>query len=88
MAANWELALISFIERESVQLRWLADCVQNGTDEIEKGDVHAQISRMSGLTDLAHPDGLPLSETSVAKLRLINEEVMEIARSVAFISNG
>jgi hypothetical protein len=84
VAANWELALISFIERESVQLRWLA----NGTDEIEKGDVHAQISRMSGLTDLAHPDGLPLSETSVAKLRLINEEVMEIARSVAFISNG
>lgn len=85
MAENWELALISFVNRECAQLQWLADCVQNGTDDIERDDVHAQISRMSGLTDLAHSGGLPLSETSVAKLRLVNEEVMEIARSVASI---
>jgi len=85
VAENWELALISFVNRECAQLQWLANCVQNGTDDIERGDVHAQISRMSGLTDLAHAGGLPLSETSVAKLHLMNEEVMKIARSVASI---
>lgn len=84
MPQNWELALIAVVERELAQLEWLIKCVQNGEEDIENGDVHAQISRLSGLTDLSQADGLPLSETSIAKLRQQNEVAMQLARTLAF----
>lgn len=84
MALNWELALMIVIERELAQLQWLVECVLNGTDDIGKTDVHGQISRISGLTDLAKPDGLPLSEISIAKLRQLNDAAMLLARNMAF----
>ena len=84
MTDNWELALIAVVEKELTQLEWLIKCEQNGEEDVEKGDVHAQISRLGGLTDLAQADGLPLSETSIAKLRQQNEIAMQLARTLAF----
>lgn len=83
MADNWEVALISAIERELVQLDWLINCQQAGEEDIEAGDVLAQISRIGGLNDLVYADGLPLSETTRAKLTQQGERVMQMARNRA-----
>lgn len=80
MADNWELALIAVVEKELSQLLWLIKCEHNSTDGIEKQDVHSQVSRVTALTDLACPSGLPLSETSIAKLRQLNETAMRYVR--------
>ncbi|HBO7832529.1 TPA: hypothetical protein L5A09_006682 [Pseudomonas aeruginosa] len=84
MADNWEVALISAIERELVQLEWLINCEQAGEEDVEGGDVLAQISRIGGLTDLVYADGLPLSETTRAKLGQQSERVMQMARDRSF----
>ena len=84
MADNWELALIAVVEKEMGQLKWLIKwlikCEHNRTEDIEKQDVHAQVSRVTALTDLAYPGGLPLSETSAAKLHQLNEAAMRYVR--------
>jgi TATA-binding protein-associated factor Taf7 len=80
MADNWELALIAVVEKELSQLLWLIKCEHNSTDGIEKQDVHSQVSRVTALTDLAYPTGLPLSETSIAKLNQLNETAMRYVR--------
>lgn len=81
MKKNWEQALLAVVEREFVQLEWLIKSEQAGEEEIELGDIHAQISRLGGLTDLALPDGLPMSETTGAKLLQYSEVVMRLMRS-------
>lgn len=80
MSDNWELALIAVVEKELDQLKWLIKCEHNRTEGIERQDIHAQVSRLGGLTDLAHPPGLPLSETSIAKLHQLNETAMRLVR--------
>ena len=75
----WEQALIAVIERELAQLEWLIKSEQSGEEDIERGDIHAQISRLGGLTDLA--DGLPVSETTGARLLQQNEKAMSMVRS-------
>lgn len=80
MADNWEMALIAIVEKELHQLKWLIKCEHNRTDGIEKQDVHAQVSRVTALTDLAYPEGLPMSETSIAKLHQLNETAMRYVR--------
>jgi hypothetical protein len=77
---NWELALIAVVEKELGQLKWLIKCEHNRTEGIEKQDVHAQVSRITALTDLAYPGGLPLSETSTAKLHQLNDTAMRYVR--------
>jgi len=84
MADNWEVALIAVIERELEQLKWLIESERTGAEDIGKGDVQAQISRVCGLTDLSNPDGLPLSETTIAKLRQQNEAAMNAVRARVF----
>ncbi len=81
MDKNWEQALLTVVERELAQLEWLIRSAQAGEEEIECGDIHAQISRLGGLTDLAQPDGLPMSETTHAKLQQQNEVAMRLMRS-------
>ncbi|MBN4180673.1 hypothetical protein [Pseudomonas savastanoi] len=81
MEKNWQQALIAVIERELGQLEWLIKCERAGEEDVERGDVHAQIERLGGLTDLADPEGLPVSETTAAKLRQLNEVVMGMVRS-------
>lgn len=84
MAANWELALIAVVERQLAQLEWLIKCELSGEEGIEKGDIHAQVSRLGGLTELAMADGLPLSETTTAKLHQQNDLAMHLVRTQVF----
>lgn len=83
MTKNWELALISVIQKEIGQLEWLIQGEKSGDEEVERGDIHAQIDRIGGLTDLAHETEMPLSDTTRAKLLQLNEVAMELARSRA-----
>lgn len=83
MTSNWELALISIIQKEIEQLEWLIQCEKSGEEDVERGDIHAQISRIGGLTDLTHAQDFPLSDTARAKLLKQGEAVMELARSRA-----
>ena len=73
--------MIAVVEKELGQLKWLIDCHRNGVEDIEKQDVHAQVSRITALTDLAYPDALPLSETSAARLRQVNDTAMRWVRA-------
>ncbi|HBP4950977.1 hypothetical protein N0609_12475 [Pseudomonas aeruginosa] len=84
MTNNWELTLISVIQKEIGQLEWLIQGEKSGDEEVGRGDIHAQISRIGGLTDLAHEPEMPLSETTRAKLLQQSEIVMELARSRTF----
>lgn len=84
MEENWELALLAVASRELEQLDWLIDSLTSGDGETERGDVHSQISRLTGITDLAHEGGLPVSQTTRAKLLQINESAIDKARVLAF----
>lgn len=84
MEENWELALLAVASRELEQLDWLIGNLTSGDGETELGDVHSQISRLTGITDLAHEGGLPVSQTTRAKLLQINESAMDKARVLAF----
>jgi hypothetical protein len=80
MADNWELALIAVVEKELGQLKWLIKNEHHRTEGIEKQDVHSQVSRVTALTDLAYPGGLPMSETTKAKLNQLSEHAMRDVR--------
>jgi DNA polymerase III delta subunit len=84
LTSNWELALISIIQKEIEQLEWLIQSEKSGEEDVERADIHAQISRIGGLTDLAHAQEFPLSDTTRAKLLRQGEGVMELARSRTF----
>ncbi|WP_231669750.1 hypothetical protein [Pseudomonas lini] len=82
MPENWEVALIVAVEKALVQLRWLIKSENRKADGVEKPDVHAQVSRLSALTDLAYPGigGLPMSEATAAKLHQHNAIAMQWVR--------
>ncbi|WP_332872238.1 hypothetical protein [Pseudomonas cremoris] len=82
MSDNWEVALIIAVEKALVQLRWLIKNEHRKTDGVEKSDVHAQVSRLTALTDLAYPGigGLPMSEATAAKLHQHNATAMQWVR--------
>lgn len=84
MTNNLEHSLISVIQKEIGQLEWLIQGEVSGVEEVERGDIHAQISRIGGLTDLAHAPEMPLSDTTRAKLLQQSEVVMALARSRTF----
>jgi hypothetical protein len=81
MVKNWEQALIAAVERELAQLEWLIKSERAGEEDVKRGDIHAQIGRLCSLTDLAQPEGLPVSETTGAKLYQLNETAMSMVRS-------
>ncbi len=81
MKANWELELIKIVDRELMQLELLIANKDIREEGVELGDIHAQISRLGGLTDLANAAGLPLTQLSAAKLKRQNEKVMQLVRS-------
>lgn len=82
MPANWEVALIVAVEKALVQLRWLIKSEHLKTDGVEKPDVHAQVTRLAALTDLAYPGigGLPMSEATATKLHQHNATAMQWIR--------
>lgn len=80
VSIQWELALIAVVEKEVAQLEWLILNEDSADDDVGPSDIHAQISRLGGLTDLAHAEGFPLSETGAANLRLQNDKAMQLVR--------
>jgi len=54
----WEQSLLHVISEELEQLRSL---IEDQADDTVLPDVHAQMSRLSGLTDLVYADDLKLS---------------------------
>lgn len=88
MIKNWEQALIAVVERELAQLEWLIKSECAGKEDVERGDVHAQIDRLGGLTDLADPQGLPVSEMTAAKLRqpVGSKTILRVSECTAFHS--
>lgn len=77
---NWEVALIIAVEKAMVQLRWLIRHEHLETQSVQKQDVHDQVCRLSALTDLARPGGLPVSETTAVKLQLHKATAMQWVR--------
>lgn len=80
MSIQWELALLGVVEKEVAQLEWLIQNEHAADEDVGAADIHAQISRLGGLTDLVHAEGFPLSEIGTANLRLQNEKVMQLVR--------
>ncbi|MGM8936641.1 hypothetical protein ACS8E9_17480 [Pseudomonas neustonica] len=82
MAENWEFALMAVVEREIEQLKWLVKCAKSGKEGVDLGDVHAQVDRLGGLTDLGDDGALPVSQLGVAKMRQYNAVVMDLVRQL------
>lgn len=74
----WEESLVRAVRDELAQLEYLI--ARDGMG-VEASDIHSQISRLSGLTDLTYVEGLELTETTRSELQLINEKAMVLGRS-------
>lgn len=77
-ASAWEASIVAAIAEELDQLRYL---VKDKSGSTEKGDIHAQIDRLCGLTDLAHKEAIPFSESSRVQIRELNEMAMGMIRA-------
>lgn len=64
-ASDWEASIVAAITEELDQLKYL---IEDESGSTEKGDIHAQISRVCGLTDLAKNDAVPFAAS--AKLQI------------------
>lgn len=76
-ASAWEASIVAAIVEELNQLKYL---IEDKSGATEKGDIHAQISRMCGLTDLAHNDAVPFTESTREQIRELNEMAMGMIR--------
>ncbi|MGA4632908.1 hypothetical protein ACPA5B_03425 [Pseudomonas solani] len=74
----WEKALLGVIRNELEQLRYL---IENKSGDTEPPDVHAQISRFGGLTDLAFAESLELSVASRAVIESMAREAEALVRN-------
>lgn len=72
-ASAWEASLVAAITEELDQLKYL---VEDKSGSTEEGDIHAQIQRLCGLTDLAHNEAIPFSEPTKLQIRELNEMAM------------
>lgn len=75
---SWELPLLRMIENEVEQLRYL---IEDQSGDTEPSDVHAQISRLGGLTDLVFAEGLVLSTGTRTAIEALAQEAGELVRS-------
>ena len=76
-ASAWEASIVAAIVEELNQLKYL---IEDKSGATEKGDIHAQISRVCGLTDLAHNDAVPFTESTREQIRELNEMAMGMIR--------
>lgn len=74
----WEHSLLRVIENEVEQLRYL---IENRSGDTEPSDVHAQISRVGGLTDLVFADDLVLSTGARTAIEALALQAGEMVRS-------
>lgn len=73
----WEKALLGVISNEVAQLRYL---LANKDGDTELPDVHAQISRLGGLTDLVFAESFGLSKASRAAIESMAYEAEGLVR--------
>ncbi|HHH9444529.1 TPA: hypothetical protein ACP32N_006535 [Pseudomonas aeruginosa] len=78
--SDWERSLVEVVETAVSHLREL-DADQSG--DVEPGDVHGVLSRISALADLADVPGLAMGETAKTVLAQLDEDALEIMRERA-----
>lgn len=76
-ASAWEASIVAAITEELDQLKYL---IEDKSGATEKNDIHAQISRLCGLTDLAHKEAVPFSASTRLQIHELNEMAMEMVR--------
>lgn len=69
-ASAWEVSIVAAISDELNQFKYL---VERKSGSTERGDIHAQISRLCGLTGLAHNEAIPFAESTRPQIRELNE---------------
>lgn len=74
----WEQSLLHVISEELEQLRSL---IEDQADDTVLPDVHAQMSRLSGLTDLVYADDLKLSRETRTSIEDLANRAAELVRS-------
>lgn len=82
-SSAWEVSIVAAIGDELDQLKYL---VKDKSGSTERGDIHAQISRLCGLTDLAHNEAIPFAESTKLQIRELNEMAMEMIRKTINIT--
>lgn len=76
-ALAWEASIVAAITEELDQLEYL---IEDKSGATEKGDIHAQISRVCGLTDLAHNHAVPFASSTRIQIQELNEMAMGMIR--------
>ncbi|OLU16687.1 hypothetical protein BVH01_08875 [Pseudomonas sp. PA1(2017)] len=74
---GWEASLVAVIAEELDQLKYL---VEDKSGASEERDIHAQLDRLSGLTDLAHNAAIPFVESTRLQIREMDELAMGMLR--------
>ncbi|MFY1664078.1 hypothetical protein [Pseudomonas sp. Pseu.R1] len=82
-ASDWEASIVAAITEELDQLKYL---IEDRSGSTEKNDIHAQVSRLCGLTDLAHNDAIPFSASIRLQLHELNEMAMGMVRNTVDFS--
>lgn len=76
-ASDWEASIVAAITEELDQLKYL---IEDKSGSTERGDINAQVSRLCGLTDLAHNQAVPLSASTRLQIHELNELAMGIVQ--------
>jgi hypothetical protein len=74
---EWEQSLLSAIESEIQQLEYL---IADDSGDTGLPDIHAQISRISGLTDLTFNEGFKFSQRTRNEIQRLGELSMALMR--------
>lgn len=77
-SSDWEAFIVAAITEELGQLEYL---IKDKSDLTEKNDIHAQVSRLCGLTDLAHNEAIPFAESTRLQIRELNDLAMRMIRT-------
>ena len=77
-ALGWELSLLSVIRAELEQLKYL---VEDESGDIGLPDIHAQVSRLSGLTDLTYNESFHFSTETRTEIERIAQQSMDMMRT-------
>ena len=81
---DWEQALVATISEELAQLRYL---VEDKSGATETGDIHSQLARLCGLTDLASNGALPFNSSTRLQLQELNEAAMAMIRDTTALTS-
>lgn len=77
-APGWEQSLLSVIRGEVEQLKYL---VEDESGDIGLPDMHAQVSRLCGLTDLIYNESFQFSGETRGEIERLAEQSMELMQT-------